>query len=79
MEKIIAPAPPSSGDTYIRIAKVLRLEKEVERKDKKIEKLTMQVSLLAESTKISDMAKIEYPFHNILTFFAVIKTIDCLK
>ncbi|CDM88166.1 Arc family DNA-binding protein [Xenorhabdus bovienii] len=57
LEKLLASAPPSSDDTYKRIAKALRLENEVKKKDKKIEELKMQVSLLAESTKNSDTDK----------------------
>ncbi|KMJ45441.1 hypothetical protein AB204_08945 [Xenorhabdus khoisanae] len=57
LEKLLASAPPSSDDTYKRIAKALRLENEVKKKDEKIEELKMQVSLLAESTKNSDTDK----------------------
>jgi ribosomal protein L17 len=57
IEKLIASSPPSSDDTYQRIAKALRLENEVKKKDEKIEELKMQVSLLAESTKNLDTDK----------------------
>ncbi|WP_340617470.1 Arc family DNA-binding protein [Xenorhabdus entomophaga] len=76
LEKLLAAAPPSSDNTYTRVAKALRLEREVEKKDKEIEKLKMQVSLLAESTKISDMAKLDVIRKNIEMMKSAISKIE---
>lgn len=76
IENLLASAPPASNDAYTRIAKALRLEKTVEEKDKEIEKLKMQVSLLAESTKISDMAKFDIIQQNVEFIKSAIRKIE---
>ncbi|MBD2781958.1 Arc family DNA-binding protein [Xenorhabdus szentirmaii] len=76
LEKLLASAPPSSDDTYTRMAKALRLENEVKKKNEDIERLKMQVSLLAESTKGSDINRFNTIRQNVEIMRSAINKIE---